>query len=240
MKTIFVNDYTEMSRLAYDTIAEVIQTKTQPVVSLTTGGSPRGLFELLVQHINAGTLDISQTTFMNLDEYIGPHDAPYAVRTFMNENFYQRIKQQPLHKFLIDGATHDYALEITRYQNILKEYPRDIQLLGLGTNAHLGANEPGTPFNATMFLAQHDQSTIESTIREYNLAPEAAPTQMLTLGLSEILQAKHVVLIVSGLHKAQAVQAMLQGEIHPDVPASILRKHDNVTVIIDKQAASLL
>ncbi|MDY0394533.1 6-phosphogluconolactonase [Virgibacillus halophilus] len=141
---------------------------------------------------------------------------------------------------MIDGAAQDTDKEIARYKEILDQYPRDIQLLGLGTNGHIGANEPGTPFDSTMFLAQHDESTIQSTMKEYGIGREEAPTEMLTLGFTEILAAKQVILLVSGKHKAEAVKALLEGEITPDCPATALRNSDHTVVIIDEDAASLL
>lgn len=239
MKTIFVRDYDEMSEKAYEIIKEVIEKKEQPVISMTTGGSPRGLFKLFVEDINNG-LDISHTTMMNLDEYMGPKDATYTVRTFMYENLYNVIDSKPKNIFLIDGETQDTDEEITRYKAILGKYPRDVQVIGLGTNGHIGANEPGTPFDSMMFLAQHDESTIQSTMREYGIEREEAPTEMITLGFTEILEAEKVILLVSGKHKAGAVKALLEGEITPDCPATALRNSDNAIVIIDEDAASLL
>ncbi|MBS4219092.1 glucosamine-6-phosphate deaminase [Bacillus sp. FJAT-49711] len=239
MKTIFVKDYDEMSKHAYELIKEVIETKEEPVISMTTGGSPRGLFKLFVEDINSG-LDISNTTIMNLDEYMGPKDSVYTVRTFMYKNLYNIIDSKPKNIYLIDGEAQEPEKEIARYKAILDQYPRDVQLLGLGTNGHIGANEPGTSFDSTMFLAMHDESTIQSTMREYGIGREDAPTEMLTLGFSEILEAEKVILIVSGKHKAEAAKALLEGEITPECPATALRNKENAIVIIDEEAASLL
>ncbi|RHW42898.1 glucosamine-6-phosphate deaminase [Neobacillus notoginsengisoli] len=239
MKTIFVKDYEEMSAKGYEIIREVIKNNEEPVISMTTGGTPRGVFKLLVEGIHKG-LDISHTTFMNLDEYMGPRDAVYSVRSFMYKNLYNLINVKPKNIFLIDGEAEDSDKEIARYKEIINQYPMDVQLLGLGTNGHIGANEPGTPFDSTMFLAKHDDSTIQSTMREYGITREEAPTEMLTLGFTEILEAKTVLLLVSGKHKAEAVKALLEGEITPDCPATALRNFDNAIVIIDEDAASLL
>lgn len=239
MKTIFVKNYEEMSEKGYEIIKDVMETKEQPVISMTTGGSPRGLFTLLVEGVNNG-LDISNTVMMNLDEYIGPKDAVYTVNTFMYENFYNKINTQPKEIFLINGEAENKEEEINRYKEVLNKYPRDIQVLGLGTNGHIGANEPGTPFDSTIFLAEHDDSTIESTMREYNIERDAAPTEMITLGFTEILEAEKVILLVSGKRKSEAVKNLLEGEISTDCPATALRDKDNVIVIIDEEAASLL
>lgn len=240
MKTIFVKDYDEMSKTTYEIIKNTIAKKKDAVISMTTGGTPRGLFKLMIDDINNDTLNISETTFLNLDEYIGPKDAPYTVNTFMYENFYNKIKTQPRNIHLIDGATKDVDEEIKRFTKILNENPRDIQIIGLGTNGHIGANEPGTPFDSTMFLAKHDESTIQSTMKEYGVSKEEAPTEMITLGFTEILDSKTVILMVSGKHKAEAVQGILEGEVTTDLPASYLNDKDNVIMIVDEDAASLL
>ncbi|WP_130859224.1 6-phosphogluconolactonase [Gracilibacillus phocaeensis] len=239
MEVIYVKDYEEMSQKGFEQIKKVMETKESPVVSLNTGGTPKGLFQYLVEAINQG-LDISDATIMSLDEYIGPKDAVYTVRNFMNQRLFNNIEQQPKHLFLMDGSTDDVESEIKRYKELLATYPRDIQLLGLGTNAHLGANEPGTPFDTTMFLAEHHESTIQSTMKEYGITREEAPTEMLTLGLKEIAEAETVLLLVSGKHKAQAVKDLVEGDVTPDCPASVLRNCENAVVIVDEDAASLL
>src|SRR5699024_3761832 len=116
----------------------------------------------------------------------------------------------------------------------------DFQLLGLGTNGHIGANEPGTPFDTEMFLAQHTNSTIESTMSEYGISRDETPTEMITLGFKEILEAEKVVLMISSKHKAEATKELIEGEVTEENPASILQEFDNATVIIDEKASSLL
>src|SRR5690625_717552 len=239
MEIIYVKDYDEMSEMGFQVIKEVIETKESPVVSLNTGGTPKGLYKYLVEAINQG-LNINDTTILSLDEYIGPKDAVYTVKNYMHKRLIDLVNQKPKNIFLMDGDTQDTDEEIKRYKELLAKYPRDIQLLGLGTNAHLGANEPGTPFDTMMFLAQHHESTIQATMREYGIDREEAPTEMLTLGLKEIAEAKNVLLLASGKHKAQAVKNLVEGEITPDCPASILRDCKNATIIVDEEAASLL
>ena len=239
MEKIFVKDYDEMSAKGLELFKEVIETKENPVVSINTGGTMRGFYKLLVEAVNNG-LDISQTTIFVLDEYIGPKDAVYTVYTYMKEKFLDLVDTQPKAVYFIDGSTDNPEKEIERYKKLLAEYPRDFQLLGLGTNGHIGANEPGTAFDAEMFLAKHTQSTIESTMKEYSITREEAPTEMITLGFAEILDAEKVLLLVSGEHKAEATKELLEGEVTEENPASVLHNHDNSIVIIDEDAASLV
>lgn len=239
MNKLFVKDYDQMSEKGFELLSQVIETKNHPVISINTGGTPRGFYKLLVEAVNNG-LDISQTTIFVLDEYVGPKNDIYTVHTYIKENFLDLVNTQPKEIHFIDGSTNNPRKEIKRYKKLLAENPRDFQLLGLGTNGHIGANEPGTPFDTEMFLAQHTNSTIESTMREYGISRDETPTEMITLGFKEILEAEKVVLMISGKHKAEATKELIEGEVTEENPASILQEFENATVIIDEKASSLL
>lgn len=239
MEVILVKDYDEMSHKAVDIFENIVQTKESPVVNINTGGTMRGFYKELVRRENEG-LDLSDVTVSVLDEYIGPKKAPFTVDRYMHEQFLDLLNKSPKNVFLINGETDNPEEEIKRYQEIIEKHPRDFQLLGLGTNGHIGANEPGTSFDSEMFLADHDDSTVESTILEYDLNPADAPNQMLTLGFKEIMDAEQILLLISGKHKAEATKAFLEGEITPEVPVTNLFNHQNVIVILDEEAASLL
>lgn len=239
MELIIVKDYEEMSEKTFKIIKNVIEEKENPVISMTTGGTPRGLFKKLANSFN-NDLDIGKVKFLNLDEYIGEKNAPYTVYRYMNENLFDLVSKKPLSWDYIHGDEKNIEKEIERYKNVLDNTKRDIQVLGLGVNGHIGANEPGTAFDSTIFLADHDKSTIESTANEYNIDISDAPNQMVTMGFKEILEADKVLLMVSGSKKAQAVKNVLNGPISTACPASYLRDKDNVIMIIDEDAASLL
>lgn len=240
MNVIFVKDYDEMSEKTYELIAQVVKENEEPIVGLTTGGTPRGLMKLLVERVNANELDLSNTSIVNLDEYIGPRDAVYSSRTYMYDNLYNKIETKPKNIFIPDGSVEDLDAEIKRYNDILAQYPTHIQICGLGINGHIGANEPGTPFDSTTFIAKFEEITIETTMKEYGVSREDCPTEMLTAGFKEILESKHVVVMVSGSHKAEAVKAVLEGPVTTDWPVTNFKDKDNVTFIIDEEAASLL
>lgn len=239
MKIIKVKDYVEMSEELNKIFVEQIKEKKDSVLSFTTGGTPYGMAQLFAEEINNG-LDISNTIMMNLDEYVGPADGKYTVRKWMNDNIYGKIKNQPKEIHLINSDAKNKAEEIERYKAILDKYPRDVQMLGLGVNGHIGANEPGTPFTSELFVADSQESTIKATMNLFDLKAEEAPTQMYTMGFKEIMAAKCVVLAASGKAKAEAVKNTIEGEISEMVPASYLRNHDNFIFIIDEDAASLL
>lgn len=239
MDVTFVKDYDEMSKIGYELIKEIIETKNEPVISLNSGGSPKGLFKYLVKGINEG-LDISNTTILVLDEFIGPSNASFIVKKFIYDRLLNKINQQPKNIFFMNSAAEDINQEITRYSKILNDYPRDLQLLGLGTNGHIAGNEPGTPFNSTMSFVESRESTIQATMKEYNLTREEAPTTALTLGLSEIMDAEKILLLISGEHKAEATKKFLEGDITTKCPVTILKKSKKAKVIIDASAASLV
>lgn len=241
MEIIQTKNYEEMSKEAFKVIVETLNHNNHASINTTTGASYDGTFRLLVEAINNGTLSIENSIFTNLDEYIAAgRDKPFTVYTYMHKNFYDLIKSHPKYIGLLDGSVEDTQAEIDRYNEVLKKYPRDLQIVGLGVNAHLAANEPGTSFDSRLFLADSDESTINSTMGYQGLTSEEAPTQMLTMGLADIMEAKHILVASSGERKAEAVKATLEGPISEDCPASILRTHPNVTFIMDDAAASLL
>ncbi|WP_414838767.1 glucosamine-6-phosphate deaminase [Carnobacterium sp. TMP28] len=240
MNIILTKDYAELSKVAYQIIEETIKNNQKASINTTTGASYDGMFELLVEAINQDKVVIDQTVFTNLDEYIAKRDQSFTVYTYMHEKFYDLIKKKPSYIGLMDGSTTDPQAEIDRYNEVLKNYPRDLQIVGLGVNGHLAANEPGTSFDSRLFLADSDDSTIQSTMSYQNLSPEETPTQMLTMGLADIMEAKHILVASSGIRKAQAVKDTLEGPINEECPASILQNHPNVTFIMDEAAASLL
>lgn len=141
---------------------------------------------------------------------------------------------------MMDAEAADQKAELERYAGILKKYPRDIQLLGLGTNGHIGANEPGTPADSTLFVADSCESTIQATQDLFGLKREETPVQMFTMGFREIMAADCVILAASGRKKAEPVKAVVEGEITEQVPASLLKNHKNFIFIVDEEAASLL
>lgn len=240
MKIIQTRNYADMSKVVYDVIAETLQENKHASINTTTGASYDGTFELLVEGINNGELSIENAVITNLDEYVSERDASFSVHTYMHKQFYDLIKSKPKYIGLLDGSVEDVQAEIDRYNEVLKKYPRDLQIVGLGTNAHLAANEPGTNFQSRLFLADSDQSTIDSTIGYHHLTAEEAPSQMITMGLADIMEGKHIIVASSGERKAEAVRATLEGPINEDCPASILRAHPNVTFVMDDAAASLL
>ncbi len=204
------------------------------VLGLATGSTPVTIYEQLV----ASDLDFSQLTSVNLDEYVGlSADHPQSYHYFMQQHLFNA---KPFaHSYVPDGANLDAAAATSEYDQIIADNPIDLQLLGLGKNGHIGFNEPGTDPESTTHKVTLTASTIDANARFFDNADEV-PRYAYSMGIGSILKAKQILIVAYGEAKAAAVAAMIQGPVTPDVPASYLQTHPNVTVILDEAAASQL
>lgn len=233
MQIIRVKDAQEGAKRSFEIVKRALENGAK-TFGLATGGTPEGLYALLRE----SDLDFSHATSINLDEYIGlTADNKKSYNYYMNEQLFHAKPFQ--HSYLPNGVAENEEEEVARYEEILKNNPIDFQLLGLGTNAHIGFNEPGTPFTQRTHKVALTQSTVEANKRYFERV-EDVPTHAFSMGLANIVEAKEILLIAYGLSKAQAIKDMVEGVQTVDVPASILQQHNNVTIIIDEQAASLL
>ncbi|MEY8371508.1 glucosamine-6-phosphate deaminase [Aerococcaceae bacterium 50-4] len=201
---------------------------------LATGSTPEELYEF----ITASDLDFSNATALNLDEYYGlPADHPESYATFMDKNLFS--KKPFKETFIPNGLAEDVEAELDRYNQLLDEHPIDLQILGIGQNAHIGFNEPGSSRDTKTQLVDLAESTIQANARFFD-SIEDVPTQAFSMGLASIMKSKHILLLAFGESKAQAVKDMIEGPVTKDVPASLLQEHPNVTVYLDAGAASKL
>ncbi|HPY94445.1 MAG TPA: glucosamine-6-phosphate deaminase, partial [Clostridia bacterium] len=186
-----------------------------------------------------GVLDFSRATSFNLDEYVGlPPSHPESYIAFMKRNLFDRINLK--RSYLPNGMAGDLNRECVNYEALIKEAGGvDLQLLGIGNNGHIGFNEPGESFVFDTNLTALTPSTIKANRRFFD-SEEQVPRQALSMGIGTILQARHILLLALGQGKAEVVKGMVEGSITPQVPASILRGHPRVTVLLDRAAASLL
>jgi len=241
MRVIRAADYDEMSRKAADIIAATIILKPDCVLGLATGSTPLGVYKCLADwHKNDG-LDFSLTTTVNLDEYRGlAPDARQSYRFFMQENLFSKININLDNTHVPDGLADDPARECKRYDDLIDRCGGiDLQLLGIGNNGHIGFNEPGDYFVKTTHLVDLSQSTIDANSRFFDSAGDV-PVQAYTMGILSIMKAGRILLIVSGENKADIVRRALFGDITPEVPASVLQLHNDVTVVGDAAALSLI
>ncbi|MDU6524140.1 MAG: glucosamine-6-phosphate deaminase, partial [Enterococcus sp.] len=204
------------------------------VLGLATGSTP----ETLYQEMTSSDLDFSEMTSVNLDEYVGlAGDDVQSYRYFMND---QLFNKKPFKEtFVPNGKAEDLEAECKRYDGVIADHPLDLQVLGIGRNAHIGFNEPGTPFDVTTHVVELTESTIEANKRNFDKV-EDVPTHALSMGIGSIMQSKKILLMAFGTDKADAIKGMIDGPVTTDVPASVLQNHADVTVIIDEDAASKL
>lgn len=242
MITIYkANDYHEMSRKAADIISAQIIMKPDCVLGLATGSTPVGAYEQLVEWYKEGKLDFSKVTSVNLDEYkglSGENDQSY--RYFMNTNLFNHVNIDKSRTFVPNGLEEDSEKACAEYNAIIRSVGGiDLQLLGIGGNGHIGFNEPGEAFEAETHCVDLTESTIRANARFFESMDEV-PKQAYTMGISNIMSAKKILLVASGENKAEALYQSLYGKITPHVPASVLQLHSDVAVVADEAALSLI
>ena len=241
MEIIIVKDYEQASDLAFSYMKEVIENNPKANLGLATGSTPIGLYKrMIADYINNSTSYKEIKTF-NLDEYFGldkNHSQSYM--TFMNENLFSGIDIDLNNTYLPQG-TGDIQVNCDDYNQLLEKNTLDIQLLGIGSNGHIGFNEPGTSFDSVTHFIELDQQTREDNARLFfDNKIDEVPTHAITMGIKNILDAKKILLIACGENKAESIKSMLEEEPTVNLPASALVNHPNVVVIIDEAAASKL
>ena len=241
MRIIVTKDYNDMSRKAANIISAQIITKPDCVLGLATGSSPVGAYKTLVDWYKKGDLDFSEVTTVNLDEYRGlTHSNDQSYYYFMNDNLFSHVNIDPAHTHIPDGTEPDAQKACDDFEAIVKNCGgTGLQLLGLGHNGHIGFNEPAEDFPKFTHCVDLTESTIQANARFFD-KPEDVPTQAYTMGIGTIMRAKRILLIASGKDKAAIVKEALFGPVRPQVPASILQLHPDVTVVLDEEAASCL
>ena len=233
MKIIVVKNASELGKQAFYLLAKAVDEGAK-TLGLATGSSPVELY----QEIVASQLDFSQMTSINLDEYVGlSPENPQSYHYFMSKHLFQ---YKPFkHSYLPEGQAEDIQAECGRYNQILAENPVDLQVLGIGQNGHIAFNEPGTPFDSVTHEVALTESTIKANARFFDSIDEV-PKSAICMGIANIMAAKEIILLAMGESKAKAIKDMVEGPVTTDVPASVLQKHPNVTVVADQAAASLL
>lgn len=239
MRIYRTSDYQEMSRAAARILAAQIQLKPDCVLGLATGSTPIGTYEELVRMYRDGQLDFSEVRSANLDEYRGLlRDNDQSYYYFMQQNLFRHVNIRPENTNIPDGSQPDADAECARYEDVLAHLGGvDLQILGLGHNGHIGFNEPADHFPKATHCVDLTRSTIEANRRFFE-REEDVPRQAYTMGIGTIMKARKILLLVSGAAKADILAAALRGPVTPQVPASILQFHPDVTVIADEAALS--
>lgn len=240
MKIITVSNYNELSSTAGQIIADLVSNNPRCTLGLATGSTPLGTYQYLVKRHQAGDISFKNVQTFNLDEYCGlPRSHPESYFRFMHDNLFSHVDIQTENRHIPCAEGGDLQSQCDAYNALLREATVDLQLLGIGSNGHIGFCEPGTPFDRETFLTQLAEKTRQDNQRFFN-SLEEVPTTAITMGIKNIMQAKSILLIASGKGKAECISQMVNGPVTEAVPASALQQHPNATIILDEEAASLL
>ena len=234
-------DYQAMSRRAANIISAQVIYKPDCVLGLATGGTPVGLYKQLVDWYNKGDLSFAETRSVNLDEYLGlsPHHEQ-SYRYFMQVNLFDHIDIKPENTHVLNGLAKDPDAECRAYNQLIRDLGGiDLQLLGMGHNGHIAFNEPGENFGLETHVVDLTERTIDANQRFFERR-EDVPRHALSMGIKNIMNARRILMVVSGEDKAEAVYKAVAGPVTKQVPASVLQLHPDVTLVGDREALSKL
>ena len=241
MKIIRTKNYDDMSRKAAAIIAAQVVHKPDCVLGLATGGTPVGTYKNLVQWHNDGDLDFSDVSTVNLDEYRGlPREHRESYWSFMHRNLFDHVNIPAERINLPDGTNMDAEAECKHYDAVIAGLGGvDLQLLGIGHDGHIGFNEPADAFDLGTHCVDLTDETIEANKRFF-ASKDEVPRQAYTMGTGTIMNARKVLMIVSGKDTAEIIKKAFFGPVTPQVPASILQMHPNFVLVADEDALSLV
>lgn len=241
MRILIAKSYEDMSAKAARIVAGQLYLKPDSVLGLATGSTPLGMYQELVRVHREVGLDFSEAVTFNLDEYLGlSEENSQSYHYYMKHNFFKHINIRPENIFIPQGQPNSVAEECRFYDLKIKEKGGiDFQVLGIGINGHIGFNEPDIKFEATTHKVELDDETISANARFFKNIEEV-PRFAISMGIKTIMHARKVLLLASGENKAEVIYKALYEGITPTIPASILQLHQDVTVLVDEAAGSLL
>lgn len=239
MKIIEALDYQSMSRKAANIISAQVILFPNSVLGLATGSTPVGIYKQLIHWYEQGDVDFQDVRSVNLDEYCGlSPENEQSYHFYMQQNFFRHVNIRPENTFIPNGLAKDIEKECVQYDRLISGLGGiDLQLLGIGHTGHIGFNEPNENFNKMTHRVQLNPQTIEANARFFS-NEEEVPRYAVTMGIRAIMQAKKILLVVNGKNKAEITEKALFGPVTPEIPASILQLHPNVTVVADTEALS--
>lgn len=241
MEVVIAKTQVEVAKRCADICCTLIKKKPNAVLGLATGTTPLPVYKELIQRHRADEVSFRQVTTFNLDEYLGlAPDHPRSYRTFMNENFFEHIDIDIENTNLPDGNAENPLKAGPEYEERLREAGGiDLQILGIGTNGHIGFNEPTSSLGSRTRLKTLTEITVRDNKRFFK-SEEFQPRLVITMGIKTILEAKRILLLATGSRKAQAIADAVEGPLSAMCPASSLQMHPNVSVIVDNAAAAKL
>ena len=222
-------------------ICHFIRNHSQPVIGFATGSTPLGVYRYFIDNYQAQKVSFRQVKAFNLDEYVGLSPShPRSFASAMKNELFSHIDILPENINALDGSKEDMIQECQRYESLIDANPIDIQILGIGMDGHIAYNEPGSPLDGACHVVDLHQESIESSL-DYGFDHiEDVPTQGVTQGIGTIMKAKQLIMMAKGEKKADLVKRMIYGEVTSDFPSSIIQRHPNVIVCLDRSAASQL
>ena len=240
MKVYIADNYEELSEMSASILIEEMKKKKDIIMGFATGSTPIGTYKNLIKACEAKEISFEDVTSFNLDEYIGlSQDHEQSYYYFMHDELFNHIDIKEEHVNMPNGDLTNIEENIKDYQAKLDSHEIDIQILGIGGNGHIAFNEPGTSFESTTHIVELDEKTKEDNKRFFN-SIEEVPSKAITMGIKDIMAAKKLLVLANGQNKAQAVKELLEGEKTESFPASILLDHEDVILIVDQDAASLI
>ena len=241
MEVIVCKTYEAMSREAAEAVAAVLNAKPNAVLGMATGSTPLGLYQELVRMHKKESLDFSQVTTFNLDEYVGLQVThPQSYHYFMHENFFKHVNIPPQNVHIPSGTTSNYRAFCDWYEKqIIEAGGIDVQILGIGSDGHIAFNEPGSSLQSRTRLKTLAKPTIDDNARFFSSRDEV-PIYAITMGVGTIMEARKLLLVANGAKKADAVAAAVEGPVSSMVTASALQMHEDATVYCDDPAAAKL
>ena len=240
MKIYKYKNYEEVSKAAAAFVIREIIKKPDLILGLATGTSPIGLYQHLIEAYNNYIISFKEVKTFNLDEYVGiPKEHPESYYSFMHKYLFDHIDILPENINIPSNDLENMEKLAEEYNAKMFGNQRDLQLLGIGKNGHIGFNEPGSELSNQTFIVKLDEQTRLDNSRFFKSVDEV-PKYAITMGIRNIMFSKKILLIASGKNKADAIYKTVYGDITEDVPASILQLHPDVTIMVDEEAASKL
>jgi len=233
-------DYEDLSKAAAAFVIREMIKKPDLILGLATGTSPIGLYKHLIKAYQDYIITFKDVKTFNLDEYVGiPKEHPQSYHSFMHKYLFDHIDIKPENINIPSNDPKDMEKLAGKYNDVMFGNQRDLQILGIGNNGHIGFNEPGSRMGNMTFIVKLDKQTRIDNSRFFG-SVEEVPEYAITMGIKNIMYSKKILLIASGKSKAEAIYKTAYGDVVDSVPASVLQLHPDVTIMVDEEAASLL
>ncbi|MDX5476355.1 MAG: glucosamine-6-phosphate deaminase [Bacillaceae bacterium] len=241
MNIVITEDYASLSTYVANEVVTTINENKQAVLGLPTGGTPEGMYKELVKMYSNGEVDFSTVKTFNLDEYIGlPKDHPQSYSYYMKKNLFEHVNLKHENVYIPTTTVQNMHETCEGYERKIDQAGGfDITILGIGLNGHIGFNEPGSSQNDKTRVVDLDKSTITANARYFN-SIEEVPNKAITIGISTILKSKRIIVLASGANKSEIMNEFLKHDPTSEIPATFLKLHPNVQLVLDKDASSKL